>query len=348
MVGFLIFTTLVGISNSALFVLLCFTTKVENLMLVDYVLFIITFIISAALAVIGIMISYQLYQTHQKPVLQLLLYQQIFLISFFIYGIWGNIALHEILADLNLNKELSNKLTVFLPVIGIPFLIVSWFMLLRFAFRINGIRESKLFPYLYFPMLLVFVLIFTFLIEKEIINISFQPDLIIIRTIVAMNLIIHFIFIIPFLNDKKMKPLTKEIRFLKINALLYLTGVLFYSAVLSFYNYFGTVSICASILILFAVSISNPVVLKLNGKTQILPQQPDNINFSDFCTLYEISKREAEIIKEICTGKSNKDISEKLFISLQTVKDHNYRIYSKLGVKTRGQLTNLVREKTGI
>jgi DNA-binding CsgD family transcriptional regulator len=317
-------------------------------MLFDYALFIITFIISAALAVIGIMISYQLYQTHQKPALQILLYQQIFLISFFIYGIWGNIALHEILDDLSLSKELSNKLTVFLPVIGIPFLVVSWFMLLRFSFRLNAIKESKLFPYLYFPMLLIFVLGFTILIEKEIINISFEPDLIIIRTIVAMNLIIHVIFLFPFINDKKIKPLTKEIRFLKINALLYLTGVIVYSAVLSFYNYFGSISICISILLLFAVSISIPVVLKLNGKTQISIQPTNNINFSDFCALYEISKREAEIIKEICTGKSNKDISDKLFISLQTVKDHNYRIYSKLGVKTRGQLTNLVREKTGI
>lgn len=317
-------------------------------MLAEYLSFILTFIISAGMAVMGILIVFQQYHQQKSPALLSLLYQQIFLISFFIYGIWGNIAIHEIIDDLSLSKELSNKLTVFLPVIGIPFLIVSWFMLLRFAFRLNGIRESKLFPFLFFPMLLVFVIIYSVLIEKEIINISFKPDLIIIRTIVAMNLIIHFIFIIPFINDKKIKPLTKEIRFLKINALLYLTGVLLYSAVLSFYNYFGTVSICISILLLFAVSISIPAVLKLNAKTQILPRPIDNINFSDFCTLYEISKREAEIIKEICTGKSNKDISDKLFISLQTVKDHNYRIYSKLGVKTRGQLTNLVREKTGI
>lgn len=348
MVGFLIFTTLVGNSNSALFVLLHITTKVEYRMLFDYVLFTITFIISAAVAVIGIMISYQLYQTHQKPVLQILLYQQIFLISFFVYGIWGNIALHEILDDLSLSKELSNKLTVFIPVIGIPFLIVSWFMLLRFAFRLNGIKESKSFPLIYFPVLFLFVLGFSVLVDKQIINTSTDPDLFIIRSIVVINFIIHIVFLVPFLNDKKNKPLTKEIRFHKNHTIIYFTGVFLYSFVLCFYNYFGAISICVSILLLFAVSISIPIIIKLNEKTQILPQHPNNINFSDFCSLYEISKREAEIIMEICTGKSNKDISEKLFISLQTVKDHNYRIYSKLGVKTRGQLTNLVREKTGI
>ena len=317
-------------------------------MLFEYVLFIITFIISAALAVTGIMISYQLYHTHQKPVLQILLYQQIFLISFFIYGIWGNIVLHEILADLSLSTELSNKLTVFIPVLGIPFLIVSWFMLLRFAFRLNEIKESKLFPLIYFPLLLIIFLCFSVLIDKGIISVSSEPDLFIIRSIAAINFIIHIIFFIPFLNDKKNKPLTKEIRFLKKHAFQYLAGVLLYSWVLCFYNYFGTISICISILILFAVSISIPAILKLNEKSQLLPKSHNNISFTDLCNLYEISKRESEIILEICTGKSNKDISEKLFISLQTVKDHNYRIYSKLGVKTRGQLTNLVREKTGL
>jgi DNA-binding CsgD family transcriptional regulator len=317
-------------------------------MLFNYTLFILTFIISAALAVIGIMISYQLYHTHQKPVLQIFLYQQIFLISFFIYGIWGNIALHEILADLSLNSELNNKLTVFIPVLGIPFLIVSWFMLLRFAFRLNGIIESKLFPLLYFPLLFVIVLGFSVLINREIINISTEPDLFIISSIVAINFIIHVIFVVPFFSDKKNKPLTKEIRFPKKHALLYFAGVFLYSGVLSFYNYFGTISICISILILFAVSISIPIILKLNEKSQLLPTSHNNIGFTELCNLYEISKRESEIILEICTGKSNKDISEKLFISLQTVKDHNYRIYSKLGVKTRGQLTNLIREKTGL
>jgi len=45
----------------------------------------------------------------------------------------------------------------------------------------------------------------------------------------------------------------------------------------------------------------------------------------------------------ICKGNSNQDISDSLFISLQTVKDHIHRIYLKTGVKNRVQLTNLIR-----
>ncbi len=347
MVAFLIFTTLVGSSNSALFVLLRIKPKVEIKMWIDTILFVITFIASAALAVIGIMIAYQLYQTHQKSVLQILLYQQIFMISFFIYGIWGNIALHEILADLNLSQELETKIAIFIPVLGIPFLIVSWFMLLRFAFALNGFKESKIFPWIFFPSLFVVVFVFSILINSELINVTSNPDLFIVRSIAVLNLIIHTFFLVPFIFSKKNKPLSKEVVFKKKHAIFFFLGVIAYTGILYFFSIFGSISECISILLLFTVSISIPLIIKLNEKTQLLPQSSTNINFSEFCNHYEISKREAEIVLEICTGKTNKAISEKLFITLQTVKDHNYRIYSKLGVKTRVQLTNLVREKTG-
>ena len=58
---------------------------------------------------------------------------------------------------------------------------------------------------------------------------------------------------------------------------------------------------------------------------------------------FNITRREMEIIELICLGKSNKEIEDKLFISIQTVKDHIYNIYQKTGVKNRVQLTNLFR-----
>jgi DNA-binding NarL/FixJ family response regulator len=66
-------------------------------------------------------------------------------------------------------------------------------------------------------------------------------------------------------------------------------------------------------------------------------------SLADFIEKYQISKRESEIVQLICKGKSNRDISDSLFISLQTVKDHIHRIYLKTGVKNRVQLTNLIR-----
>ncbi|MCA6068259.1 response regulator transcription factor [Chryseobacterium sp. RG1] len=46
-----------------------------------------------------------------------------------------------------------------------------------------------------------------------------------------------------------------------------------------------------------------------------------------------LTKRELEILKLICDGLSSKDISERLFISINTVETHRKRILLKLNVK---------------
>ena len=56
---------------------------------------------------------------------------------------------------------------------------------------------------------------------------------------------------------------------------------------------------------------------------------------------YNISKREMEVIQLICEGYTNQQIADKLFISIETVKDHNSRIFLKVGVKNRTQLAGL-------
>ncbi len=61
---------------------------------------------------------------------------------------------------------------------------------------------------------------------------------------------------------------------------------------------------------------------------------------------YNISKREREIMELILEGKSNKEIEGQLFISFNTVKNHIYNLYQKLGVNSRSQLMHLVMKKS--
>ena len=56
-----------------------------------------------------------------------------------------------------------------------------------------------------------------------------------------------------------------------------------------------------------------------------------------------LTRRELDILGLMADGLSNQEIADKLFISLQTVKDHTSRIYSKTNVKNRMQLMTLVR-----
>ena len=50
---------------------------------------------------------------------------------------------------------------------------------------------------------------------------------------------------------------------------------------------------------------------------------------------FNLSTREIEILELLIDGHRNKEISERLFISLHTVKSHIYHIYEKLHVKSR-------------
>lgn len=58
----------------------------------------------------------------------------------------------------------------------------------------------------------------------------------------------------------------------------------------------------------------------------------------------ELSARELEILSMLCRGLSNKEISQKLFLSVGTVKWHTSNIYGKLGVRSRTEAVMLARQ----
>ncbi len=59
---------------------------------------------------------------------------------------------------------------------------------------------------------------------------------------------------------------------------------------------------------------------------------------------YGISPREAEVIPLLNRGLSNREIAERLFVSLATIKTHVHRIYEKTGAKSRYELFRLTRD----
>jgi DNA-binding CsgD family transcriptional regulator len=72
------------------------------------------------------------------------------------------------------------------------------------------------------------------------------------------------------------------------------------------------------------------------------PPEFDEEKLARFCERFGISKREREIIGEVMTGKSNRDIEKALFISQNTVKNHLYNVYQKAGVGSRSQLIHRI------
>jgi DNA-binding NarL/FixJ family response regulator len=58
--------------------------------------------------------------------------------------------------------------------------------------------------------------------------------------------------------------------------------------------------------------------------------------------LGSLSDREREVLMLICSGLSNVDISERLFIAVSTVKTHVTSILAKLGVSSRTEAASIV------
>jgi len=101
--------------------------------------------------------------------------------------------------------------------------------------------------------------------------------------------------------------------------------------------------------IFFYFSLNLPPLLYLRYYLRKFQPKLDSLrlipetDLEGFYLKYRLSKREQEIIQLMLKGKSNKDITQELFISLHTVKNHTYHIYQKLGVKNRLQLTHLIQ-----
>jgi NarL family two-component system response regulator LiaR len=57
-----------------------------------------------------------------------------------------------------------------------------------------------------------------------------------------------------------------------------------------------------------------------------------------------ISKRELEVLQLMQQGLSNKEIADRLFVSLNTIKTHGSNVFEKLGVNRRTQAIVKARE----
>ena len=73
------------------------------------------------------------------------------------------------------------------------------------------------------------------------------------------------------------------------------------------------------------------------------PFQEPRADLKDVLAPFGISAREIEIVELIMKGLSNKEIADRLCISVDTVKKHSYNSYKKLNVQNRVQLSYFIQ-----
>lgn len=77
----------------------------------------------------------------------------------------------------------------------------------------------------------------------------------------------------------------------------------------------------------------------------LIKRKKSRAKIQSMADAFNLTKREVDVLAEMMSGKSNKEIGEQLFISESTVKTHASNILLKLNVKRRAEAITLVNQR---
>lgn len=307
-------------------------------------LLIATFVLCLGLTVASVLVSRQLLTTYASEFLRHHFYYLAAFHAFAFYGLWGQILTRGLLASIETDASVVELVAGFLPVLGVPFLFVSWIMLLSMACSMFGNAFKPTWYWLHAVALLA-LLAGTWLGVTLLQTDSPAATLGLVEA-VAMVGIELFYFSVFLILVWRFRPAAEgdKRRFLPTFAVM-LAGAYAARSLLA-----GVVLVDVRLapIALLAVHGSNlPPLLYLRAKADrvfapVKAEQATKLGIEHALDHYGVTKRERQIVEKICLGKTNKQIADELFISLQTVKDHTHRIYSKIGINNRMQLVQMM------
>jgi DNA-binding CsgD family transcriptional regulator len=311
-------------------------------------IYIIIINLSLAGILFTIFLTSMMHKKYRLPFLSTYLYFQIFLAIFGTYGVLVPGIIRVVLANQEISTIEVENISHFFTFLGFPFLVLCWYMFLRCC---HELVDTSLPTCLTLSYLVIWFLFFT---GYGILLYFFQdvsdryfpliPQLIgIIIGGLALPVLFHGTITLVISGRRKEQSHKQALfRFALLNLIIF-SGVITLLLLNDKHQYIG-----AAFIFLFFTSSVLPVISIRSYLIQSIPVPESKLegigNMEQFIDQFGISKREEEIIQQICLGKSNKEISENLFITIQTVKDHVYRIFLKTGVKNRIQLSNLIRK----
>jgi DNA-binding CsgD family transcriptional regulator len=297
------------------------------------------FILSVALAAGGILLSSRLRSRYNREIFSHLLYYQVFIFTFGFYGIWGQVVIRAFLTPY-IAEELLTRFTDISMLLGLPFLVFAWMMLIQFSFGISGRKNRNWFVLMFLLLNFSIIIVVGYFIAKT--N-ELRPVTLIKYYFISMHFVYSLLSSLLIIFPGKGRSVIHDYDSRRIGPGIFLVMVL-QCVPLLFYNSQPYIAVIFT-LAFFAGNTFLPIYLNYGTMFTVFTSGPEkDLSFEEFCKKFEVSPREIDIVREICNGLSNKEISDKLFISLQTVKDHTHRIYMKTNVKSRVQLIYLVKE----
>ncbi len=298
-----------------------------------------TFILSAAIISGSIAVASHLKSTYRSELFSTLLYFLAFYFTFGFYALWGQLLATSLLQS-NVDQEMLDKITDIMVLLGSPFMIFATIMFIKLTREMSGrkTRDLVVIVFIVGSTLIIIFLAYTLINYQQVSSRMIMRYYFIFLIFLFTWLGVYFLF---FPERKGSKFRYKDMVWLS-TALLILLAIQMFLFQLSDLH---VVLYQLFILFYFLFGGFMPVYLKYKADlSSFISRKGSDISFEAFFEKHQISPREKEIIMEICKGLTNQQIADRLYISLQTVKDHTHRIYSKTNCPNRTQLIRVVNE----
>jgi DNA-binding CsgD family transcriptional regulator len=307
---------------------------------------IVTFVFCLAVTVATVLLSRQLLSTYASAFLRDYFYYLAAFHAFALYGLWGQIVTRGLLAALETDAAAIEVVAGFLPAFGVPFLLVSWAMLLAMAGSMFG-KPLKTAWHSVHVVVFLLLLLGSWLavgwVRAEPGSRFVGLGALEAAAMIGVELVYFAAFLVLVARFGAAAEADKRRVFFRFAALM---GVGFAARSLLAGLVLADVRL-APVALLGAYASNLPALLYLRANADrvfapVRAEQATKAGIAHVLDRYGVTKRERQIVEKICLGKTNKQVADELFISLQTVKDHTHRIYSKIGINNRMQLVQLM------
>ncbi|MBN1388294.1 MAG: LuxR family transcriptional regulator [Bacteroidales bacterium] len=304
---------------------------------------IIVIVVSISGGVYSLILLSRLRKIYRVDYLNSFFYYKILHFVFGVYGILGGIAIREILLKYEIKIAQIESIAAIIPFFGVPFIIAAWYLLIKTANELISRKVSQSVGIIFFTLSTASFLIYGLILRKlpedsglesadlnQLVRIAFY----------SIDLIVK-IYILAILTYAAIRSNNNEKRILLVRFGFILSGLGVLNAFALHFAYFSVYIGFYFLLFYFCSDLAVIILLKSYLKKNAGEFTDLTDSLEGLYQKYGISKREKQIITEICKGKTNQEIADELFISLQTVKDHTYNIFRKVNVRNRVQLTQV-------
>lgn len=287
----------------------------------------------------AIILNHNLRLVHDKAFVHSLFYYQALSYFFAVYGILGSLLIRIFLPKLGVSIVGIEVISSIIPFIGVPFLIAAWYMLLKVSADLIGLKKNAYLSIFYFVFTLSGFLAYGLVIKNmpdfELEMQQYAQQSIYLGYALIEFVIVSYVAIVLLLKAQKLKDAIHQ-QFFRRFALI----VLLVSIMKSVGLYFSQDNFYVGLYFIMIFFVGNlPLILLSRVYMDVSAESNSKKGgYPDLFIQFAITPREKEVVNEICSGKTNQQIADTLFISLQTVKDHTSNIYRKVEVKNRVQL----------